>query len=82
MSAQDDDTYAELAATLETLHVQVQLTRRRIGASYAEVAEALGMAQSTLHRVETGHNYDRSTAVRILRWLADPKVRRRRGRWG
>lgn len=63
--------YAAVAAVLEDLPRLVRQARERRGMSAREVACRIGVGHTTVRRVEDGHGCNSTTAVALLRWLAE-----------
>ncbi|GII63572.1 hypothetical protein Skr01_36570 [Sphaerisporangium krabiense] len=67
--------YAELAEVIAALPLLLREARRARGLSQRAAAKRMGLAASTVHRVEKGHNCVLSHAATILRWLGEPGQR-------
>jgi transcriptional regulator with XRE-family HTH domain len=61
--------YRELAAIVDTIPVLMRGARRARGLSLRAAAKELGMANSTLYRIEQGEDYSSRSLPSMLRWL-------------
>lgn len=70
-------SYTELAHVLDNLPLLLKEARRARGLSTRAAAAELGMAPSTVSRLESGHDAALSNTLAVLRWLdtRDPTVR-------
>jgi transcriptional regulator with XRE-family HTH domain len=62
-------SYTELADLLEQLPLLVREARRARRLTMHQAAEQIGVAASTVMRLEHGEGGDRAVAVLVLRWL-------------
>jgi transcriptional regulator with XRE-family HTH domain len=70
MSTTDQlSTYSELAEVIDSLPLLVRERRRQMRLSVRAAAAEVGVAPSTLSRVENGAGYDSGSLTAILRWL-------------
>lgn len=68
----DRELYANLVAVLRQLPVILRATRIQRGLSGREAAEKIGVAPSTVSRVENGKGEASLAAtIEILRWIGD-----------
>ncbi len=63
------------ATALHDLPAALRAAREREGIGLREAAERIGVSFNTLSRIERGHDYKVSAAVKILGWL-DPELPR------
>lgn len=61
--------YAEMAAVLDNLPLLLREARRARGLSERAAAAQIGLAFSTVHRMEHRAGYHVNAAVAVLRWL-------------
>jgi hypothetical protein len=61
--------YAELAYVLDRLPLLLREARRSRRLPLRVAAGEVGVAMSTLHRIENGEDCELSSALAVLRWL-------------
>jgi hypothetical protein len=54
---------------LERLHLRLALERERLGLSYTNASEQVGVSVGALHNLEQGGDPRLSTILAVLRWL-------------
>ncbi len=64
--------YIELADILGQLDVLARSARRMRRLTLRSAATEIGVAPSTLKRIEDGEDCAVSSAMRVLRWLGNP----------
>lgn len=62
-------SYTELAEVLDVLPILLREARRARGLRMQDVAEQVGVAASTVCRIEAGEGCRLDSAVAVLRWL-------------
>ena len=62
----------DVLTVLDGLGIAVKAVRVARGMSLREVARQSGESFSTIHRVESGSDFNVSTARSLLRWLGAP----------
>lgn len=65
-------TYTPVIETIETLPLAVRERRRARGIPIRIAAEEMGVAYSTVHRLESGQECNAGTVLAALRWLDRP----------
>lgn len=65
-------TYGEMLDVLEHLPLILRETRRQRGVSLRACARQAGTGFTTVSRVESGEDCNLSSAMALLRWIADP----------
>lgn len=71
MSDGKPTSFAELAQALDDLPVILRAARRMRGLSLRAAAAEIGVATSTMNRIEDGHQYHTDGLRAVLRWLDD-----------
>jgi hypothetical protein len=70
-AAAAEQARAEVVAVLADLPTALSTKRQQRGASMRDVAAATGLLVSTVHKAEHGGDVRLSTAIPLLRWIAD-----------
>lgn len=65
-------TYAEMADVLESLPLLLREARRSRQLTMRGAATQIGVAYSTVHRIEATDDSRLSSVIPVLRWLAAP----------
>lgn len=65
-------SYADLAQVIQDMPVIVRSARRMRRLSLRAAGVEMGLSFATVHRVESGHDFDSGTLQALLRWLDEP----------